>query len=255
MTLPGGGRADVVALDGDARVVVVEIKRDVERGQLAQCLEYAGWARTTNLDELSGMYHRGEPSLFFSDWQEFTESTTPTLINRNPRLVLVARSFHERTESALRYLIENGLPVTLVPVTLYEDQQGRRFLDIEAEHEPEFAPVADAPTRLADLSTFEGKRIRIADLLDAELVRPGEQLVWERPRLGVTYAATITSNGALELSDGRRFASPSRAAVEAARVPSMDGWLAWKVPRINNALLNDLRIQLVQARAAPPAAD
>ena len=41
-----GGRPDVVALDGDARVVVVEIKRDVDRSQLAQCLEYAGWGRT-----------------------------------------------------------------------------------------------------------------------------------------------------------------------------------------------------------------
>ena len=49
----------MVALDHAARVIVIEIKRDVDRGRLAQCLEYAGWARTTNLDELAGMYHRG----------------------------------------------------------------------------------------------------------------------------------------------------------------------------------------------------
>jgi RecB family endonuclease NucS len=34
-----GGRPDIVALDRDARVVVIEVKRDVDRGQLAQCLE------------------------------------------------------------------------------------------------------------------------------------------------------------------------------------------------------------------------
>ena len=34
-----GGRPDIVALDRDARVVVIEIKRDVDRSQLAQCLE------------------------------------------------------------------------------------------------------------------------------------------------------------------------------------------------------------------------
>ena len=41
-----------MALDKTGRVVVFEVKRDVDRRQLAQCLEYAGWARTTNLDEL-----------------------------------------------------------------------------------------------------------------------------------------------------------------------------------------------------------
>lgn len=29
--------------------MVIEVKRDGERGQLAQTLEYAGWARNTNL--------------------------------------------------------------------------------------------------------------------------------------------------------------------------------------------------------------
>ncbi len=47
------GRPDIVALNHEARVVVIEVKRAVDRGQLAQCLEYAGWARTIRLDELA----------------------------------------------------------------------------------------------------------------------------------------------------------------------------------------------------------
>jgi hypothetical protein len=135
--ISGAGRPDMVALDHAARVVVIEIKRDVDRGQLAQCLEYAGWARTTNLDEIAGMYHRG-PSEFFADWQSFTDSAAPVRIRRSPRLILVARDFHGRTGSAFEFLIENGLPVKLVRVSLYEDQAGRRFIDVEGEHEPEF---------------------------------------------------------------------------------------------------------------------
>lgn len=54
--LQHGGRPDIVALDRDARVVVIEVKREFDRSQLAQCLEYAGWARRTNLDELAQMY-------------------------------------------------------------------------------------------------------------------------------------------------------------------------------------------------------
>lgn len=40
-TLAGGGRPDIVTLDRQGAVVVIEVKRDVDRGQLAQCLEYA----------------------------------------------------------------------------------------------------------------------------------------------------------------------------------------------------------------------
>ena len=97
--LPSGGIPDVVALDKSGRVVVFEVKRDIDRKQLAQCLEYAGWARQTNLDELAGMYHDGS-SAFWEGWQEFTESSTPVVVNPHPRLVLVARDF--RTGPSLR---------------------------------------------------------------------------------------------------------------------------------------------------------
>src|SRR4051794_27272400 len=87
--LPHGGRSDIIGLASDARVVVIEIKRDIERSQLAQCLEYAGWARRTSLDELAGMYHGGNEA-FFRDWQDFAETSVPQLVNRTPRLVLIA---------------------------------------------------------------------------------------------------------------------------------------------------------------------
>jgi hypothetical protein len=117
---------------------VIEVKRDVDRGQLAQCLEYAGWARTTNLDELAGLYHAGSDT-FWSDWQDFTESSVPVRVLRSPRLILVARDFHGRTGSAFEFLVENNLPVRLIRVSLYEDAQKRRFVDVEGEHEPALA--------------------------------------------------------------------------------------------------------------------
>lgn len=63
---------------------MIEVKRDVDRAQLAQTLEYAGWARTTNLDELAGLYHGG-PVKFWDDWPEFTKSVGPVLVQRDPR--------------------------------------------------------------------------------------------------------------------------------------------------------------------------
>ena len=101
---------------------VIEVKRDVARDQLAQCLEYAGWARSTSLDELAAMFHDGAEA-FFDAWVEFTDTKAPQLIQRPPQLVLVARDFDGRTDAALRYLAENGLPITVLGVTVYQDRE------------------------------------------------------------------------------------------------------------------------------------
>ena len=103
-TIATGGRPDVLAIDEAGQVVVVEVKRSIERSQLAQCLEYAGWARRTNLDELSGLYHGG-PEQFFADWLEFTGTPTPMVINPSPILLLVAQDFDSRTSDALDFLL------------------------------------------------------------------------------------------------------------------------------------------------------
>lgn len=246
--LTGGGIPDIVALDRSARVVVIEVKRDVDRGQLAQCLEYAGWARSTSLDELAGMYHRG-PGAFFADWQAFTESDAPLVIDRSPRLMLVARDFHGRTGSAFDFLIENDLPVKVIRVSVYEDQQGRRFVDVEGEHEPDFGTTDDGEATVVDHTKLDGRRIRVADLLDAGLLEPNQPLVWDRPRLEERYSAEVLENGSIRLNDGRAYSSPSRAAMEAADIASYDGWYAWRVGGLDGPTLQDLRVQLVTRSA------
>jgi Restriction Enzyme Adenine Methylase Associated len=246
-TLAAGGRPDVVALSKDARVTVIEIKRDVDRGQLAQCLEYAGWARRAGLDELAGMYHEG-PDAFFGAWLEFTGDAAPAVINPRPRLVLIARTFHGRTHSALDFLVENGVPVEILEVSIYEDAEDRRFLHVESEHEPELTIALDQAIASDPATMLDGRRITIADLIEAELLTPGDSLVWDRPRLGIEYRATITRNAAIELEDGRTFATPSAAAKHAAHIPAYDGWYAWKVKRSDGARpLHDLRRDLVAA--------
>lgn len=244
-TLTGGGRPDIVSLDRQGAAVVIEVKRDVDRGQLAQCLEYAGWARTTNLDELAGLYHAGADN-FWSDWQEFTESAVPVRVLRSPRLILVARDFHGRTGSAFEFLLENNLPVRLIRVSLYEDAQKRRFVDVEGEHQPDIVLTGATGGGTAVPTTMDGRRVRLTDLLDAGLVASGTRLIWERRRLGQTYRATLTDNASIQLADGRSFSSPSRAAMEAAGVASYDGWYAWRVDAPDGKLLNDIRADLLQ---------
>jgi hypothetical protein len=238
-----------VALDKDARVIVMEVKRDVDRNQLAQCLEYAGWARTASLGELAEMYYRGGEQ-FFRDWQDFTDTSAPVRIRPSPRLMLIAREFHGRTGSALEFLIENRLLVTLFPVSVYEDQQGLKFLDVSGEHEPEFQSdsPAEGGTQLVDATKIEGRRVRLTDLLDADFVQAGQELVWDRPRLGEKYRAVITENGEIQLEGGDAYSTPTAAAIAAGNVAAYDGWHAWKVgdsggPSLHE-LLHELRVKI-----------
>ncbi len=251
--IAGWGIPDVLALDKSGRVVVAEVKRDIDRSQLAQCLEYAGWARQTNLDEISVLYNRDSGhcgrEAFFRAWQDFTETTTPVTIDPQPRLYLVARDIDTRTHSALDFLRENRLPVTVIPVTVYEDPSGRRIVDIDADHEPLVA-VPDSAGPITVPVTANGRRVAVRDLVDAGLIEANEPVEFIRPRLGERYEAVVLDDGTFTLPDGTIHQSPSGAAMQAADLPSYDGWHAWRVPRLGGTTLDVLRRRYVDQAEA-----
>ncbi|WP_157773059.1 hypothetical protein [Rhodococcoides fascians] len=244
--IPGGGRPDVVALDKTGRVVVIEVKRDVDRNQLAQALEYAGWARRSNLDELAGLYH-GSPEKFWDDWKEFTDSETLVRVNTDSRLVLVARNFDARTSEALAFLTTHGVPIQLLRVSFYVDESWRRFLNVELESEPEASPpgsmVVDANTQSVLASQSDFREISLTQV--AKSLSCPVDLVWVRPRKGDQFSAVLNDDGRIALPDGRVFISPSGAAIAAADVVSYDGWYAWRLP--DGRTLNDVRHEIAES--------
>lgn len=104
-----------------------------------------------------------------------------------------------------------------------------------------------------DAYLLRGRRVLIVDLLTSGLLMPGTDLVFNRPRLGARYYATITEDGKLRLPDGRAFASPSRAASVAAG-GSLDGWHAWQVAP-DGDFLDALRQRLLDQVAGVEAMD
>jgi len=249
-TIDTGGRPDIILLDASGRIVVVEIKRDIERTQLSQCLEYAGWARKTGLDTIASLYHAGEKH-FYEDWMEFTGSTSPMAINRNPRVILVARGFHERTDSALKFLMDNELPVQKILVALYQDESGRTLLDIEGDEEPPARLTTPASTTSPRPQTRTLRRAGMAELLEAGLLKPGDRLTWVRRKLGQTHEATILENGSIRLSDGRVFSTPSRAAGEVGGPGAFDGWKMWRAGGPDGPLLHELRVRYLESTQEP----
>ena len=248
VVLPSGGQPDILALDKQGKVVVIEVKRDIDRKQLAQALEYAGWARSNNLDELAKIYFQGEDA-FFTDWQEFTESVTPVTINHSPRLVLIARLIHDRTNDALKFLRDNGLPVSVVPVSIYEDDQ-RRWL-VEIEHDSSgvmgsITPSSDDASKVKGngQKTYmvNGHMVQLHDLIVFGVLAP--DTVIEFTRKGTTTKGTVTSEGNIAVGD-QLFSTPSAAGV-AAVGHAVDGWVKWRVPAQGGVTLADLRQLLLE---------
>jgi uncharacterized protein with ParB-like and HNH nuclease domain len=68
--------------------------------------------------------------------------------------------------------------------------------------------------------------VSLRDLLDAGLLRSGQALVGIRN--GVSCAATVTSDGQVELEDGTREESPSTAGAKALNTTSCNGWNFWQ---------------------------
>ena len=190
----------------------------MDRHQLAQALEYAGWARNTNLDALAGMYHGG-PKAFWDDWTEFTGTQHPVLVNQDPQLFLVARSFDFRTSEALDFLVRNKLPVKVLRVAFYVDATGRRVLDVEWEKEPSAVPsVEDGGSSASGYAGAGFREITLAEV--AAAVGTPAALTWSRPRKGQHFTATLLDGGRIRL--GASLASDGGPSEGTALIPSTE---------------------------------
>ena len=103
------------------------------------------------------------------------------------------------------------------------------------------------PTPTRTTYQLDGRRVTVADLLQAGLLQKGEPLTFERPRIGKTYSAVVTERGWIQLVDGREFRSPSRAAAAAVSTGSFDGWHAWALS--DGQTLDQLRQRFLDAAA------
>ena len=137
-----------MALADSGRVVVIEVKRDVDRVQLAQCLNDAGWARPANLDEVSELSSLTSPR---ESPRRSSRTGSPTLRSRTPsassgHLVSIASQGTLRNEPSRPSIscIRRGSPWKS-PVSTYVDPQGRRIVDIESDREPTAAASSARP--------------------------------------------------------------------------------------------------------------
>lgn len=95
---------------------------------------------------------------------------------------------------------------------------------------------------------LDGRRVTVSDLVDSGLLPVGSALRFTRPQIGEVYSAEVAADGGIVLADGQKFRAPSRAAMVAAGMQSVDGWHAWVVDSSGRSL-DSLRADLLDAVA------
>jgi hypothetical protein len=97
-----------------------------------------------------------------------------------------------------------------------------------------------------DDQAASAKSVTVRDLVTVGLIEPESILVWNRPNVGTTYYANITSDGLIKTLDGEEFDNPSAAIFHSSGLGNINGWGAWRVDDAEGQTLAQVRDQFEQ---------
>ena len=123
---------DLLAMDGDGKLVVIELKRDrTPREVVAQLLDYASWVRQLGDEDIAGIfdanlrkYHPKDvgASLDETFCDRFGVKEMPETLNEGHELVVVAGELDDSTERIVNYLNdEYGAAINAVFFRFFRD--------------------------------------------------------------------------------------------------------------------------------------
>ena len=104
-----GGKIDLLAVDSDANLVVLELKKgQTPREVVAQTLDYASWVYRLGYEDVVAIAskHFGSVKAFEDAFNDKFEGSLPELVNARNRMYIVASSLDSSTERIIEYLSE-----------------------------------------------------------------------------------------------------------------------------------------------------
>ena len=125
--MTGGGNLDLLAVDGDGRLVVFELKRGtLSRDAVAQVVDYASDLDAMELEELARLVagHSGSRDIpkigDFMDWYDRQYEGRSIESLKPPRMVLVGLGVDNSAERMVNFLVDRGVEITLVTFQGFE---------------------------------------------------------------------------------------------------------------------------------------
>jgi hypothetical protein len=214
VTTASHGRIDLLAIDGEANLVVLELKRDkTPREIVAQALDYASWVNGLSYEQIETITKdfTGKPlPQAFSEHYGFS---IPQTVNGNHSMVILASELDDSSERIVEYLAEQyAVPINVLFFTFFKTTSGefvgRAWLkDPEAMQERTqarnqapwsgfyFVNVGEGPNRNWDdcrqygfLSAGQGERYGNA----MKKLKPGDLVFAYMKGLGYVGFGTVT---------------------------------------------------------------
>jgi hypothetical protein len=131
LLLPSGLRLDLLAIDKQANLVVIELKRDESGRDVEwQAIKYASYCSSFSQDEIFGYYAQylqsdaDEAQLAI---EEFIDEELDNL-NQGQQIILVAREFHSDVVSAVLWLRDYGIEIKCIRLRPYVDSDDDLFI-------------------------------------------------------------------------------------------------------------------------------
>lgn len=134
VTTANQGRIDLLAIDDEANLVVLELKRDkTPREIVAQALDYASCVNDLSYEQIDVITKDfiGKPlAQAFSDHYGFP---IPQTVNANHSIIILASELDDSSERIVQYLAEQyGVPINVLFFTFFKEQSseflGRAWL-------------------------------------------------------------------------------------------------------------------------------
>jgi hypothetical protein len=126
VTTASRGRIDLLAIDEDANLVILELKRDkTPREIVAQSLDYASWVKGLSYDQIEsiakGFTGQSLPQIF-ADHYDFS---IPATVNASHSMIIIASELDDSSERIVQYLSEEyGVPINALFFTFFKTTSG-----------------------------------------------------------------------------------------------------------------------------------
>lgn len=134
--LPSRIRIDLLAVDKEANLVIIELKRD-ESGSAVewQAIKYASYCSNFTPEQIFAFYAeylQSSTDEAQSKIEQFIDEELSSLNQgQRQRIILVAREFHSDVASAVLWLRDFGVDITCIRLRAYEDADGDLFVNPE----------------------------------------------------------------------------------------------------------------------------
>lgn len=124
-----GGFIDVLGVNADARIHLLELKRDrTPRDVVAQTLDYASWVQTLTLDNVAAIYAERHEEDFDQAFAERFGVALPDVFNADQELTIVASELDPASERIVGFLADRyGVPINVVFFRHFNDD-GAEYL-------------------------------------------------------------------------------------------------------------------------------